>query len=138
MVRPFVPSKPRSARFAVPGSLPACWSLLFVPRRTVLSRSSPCSVMLLFFETCMISWYVPAAIVMRAAAVLLAGSASVAPCTVQNGPLPSSATRKLDRSVGAAFAVEERQADHGGDPPLGAMLKAAPSDRRIAPASTVT
>src|SRR3569623_511365 len=130
-VWPFVPSMPSRERLLGPPLLP-CWLLLFVPTSIVCARSWPCRVMLLFFETCMISWYVPALMVMRLGAVLLAGSASVAPCTVQNEPLPSSATVRADRSLGAAAAVVNRHADEPD------TEKVPPPGGLIAPASTFT
>src|SRR3569832_561251 len=53
ITRPVVPSNPSSERLLVPALLP-CWVLLFVPTSIVCARSWPCSVMLPFFETCMI------------------------------------------------------------------------------------
>ena len=80
----------------------------------------------------MISWYEPALIVMTEAAVLLAGSASVAPCTVQNGPEPSSATVNAERLLGAAAAVVNRQAV------VPVIARVPPPGGRMAPESTVT
>src|ERR1022692_3957906 len=130
ITRPLVPLKLSRDRLLVLALVP-CWVLLLVPRMTVPARSCPRNVMLLFYLTSMISWYMPVLIVMVEAAVLLAGSASVAPCTVQNCPEPSSATDSAERLLGAADTVVNRQA-------VLPVIDKVPLGGLIAPESTLT
>src|SRR3982750_2320762 len=85
----------------------------------------------------MISWYVPALTVTVAPAALLVGSASSAPCTVQKGPDPSSATVSAERLLGAAAVVENRQAVapviENAPPPGGLMAAASTVTEYVCP-----
>src|SRR5262245_6966512 len=120
-------STPTSERARVP----AFRVLLLVPAMIVPLRSRPISVTLLLPVKRMISWYVPAAMVMVTAAVLLAGTRSMAPWTEQKGALPSRATVSAARLVGAAAAVLKRQA-------VVLVMASAPLGPRMAPESMVT
>ncbi len=65
------------------------------------------------------------------AAVLFAGIRSNAPCTEQKLPAPVSATLSVDRSLGAAAMVVNRQV-------LVSVIENAPPGAVIAPLSTFT
>src|SRR5258708_22492655 len=123
-------STPNAARALTLGLM----LLLFEYCRTEPARSSPRTVMNGLFEgTYVIPVYAPGRTVITIGCVLLAGTKSTAPCTVQKSPPSNATVTALDPAAGPLVCAGKVH-----KLTLGKPAKGAPLASTITPGSMVT